>query len=205
MAARLAAAEAAQPMKFLGALQAIRDVLKDNPQVYVVNEGANALDLARNTIGMQVPRHRLDCGTWGVMGIGMGYAIAAAVETGDPVVAIEGDSAFGFSGMEIETICRYHLPVVTVILNNGGVYRGDDPSASKDPAPTALRARHEFLIAAFGGKGYRATTPSEVATALREALAARVPALIDCVIDPADGTESGNIAHLNPKGITVQQ
>jgi oxalyl-CoA decarboxylase len=205
MAARLAAAEAAQPMKFLGALQAIRDVLKDNPQVYVVNEGANALDLARNTIGMQVPRHRLDCGTWGVMGIGMGYAIAAAVETGDPVVAIEGDSAFGFSGMEIETICRYHLPIVTVILNNGGVYRGDDPSPSKDPAPTALRARHEFLIAAFGGKGYRATTPSEVATALREALAARVPALIDCVIDPADGTESGNIAHLNPKGITVQQ
>src|SRR4029079_16101342 len=97
MAGRLEAALTAHPMKFLGALQAIRDVLHDNPQVYVVNEGANALDLARNTLGMQVPRHRLDSGTWGVMGIGMGYAIAAAVETGDPVVAIEGDSAFGFS------------------------------------------------------------------------------------------------------------
>jgi oxalyl-CoA decarboxylase len=205
MATRLEAAKSAEPMKFLGALQAIRDVLADNRQVYVVNEGANALDLARNTIGMQVPRHRLDSGTWGVMGIGLGYAIAAAVETGDPVVAIEGDSAFGFSGMEIETICRYNLPIVTVILNNGGVYRGDDPSGSDDPAPTALNARHEYLIKAFGGKGYRATSPSEVATALREALAARVPALIDCVIDPTDGTESGNIAHLNPKGITVQK
>jgi oxalyl-CoA decarboxylase len=205
MAGRLKAAETAHPMKFLGALQAIRDVLHENPQAYVVNEGANALDLARNTIGMQVPRHRLDSGTWGVMGIGMGYAIAAAVETGDAVVAIEGDSAFGFSGMEVETICRYNLPIVTVILNNNGVYRGDDPSASGDPAPTALKARYELMIKAFGGRGYQATTPAEVATALREALASGGPALIDCVIDPADGTESGNIAHLNPKGITVQR
>ncbi|MGI5521755.1 oxalyl-CoA decarboxylase [Micromonospora sp. CA-259024] len=205
MAKRLKAAETAHPMKFLGGLQAIRDVLRENPQVYVVNEGANALDLARNTIGMQVPRHRLDSGTWGVMGIGMGFAVAAAVETGDPVVAIEGDSAFGFSGMELETICRYNLPVVTVVLNNGGVYRGDGASASADPAPTVLRARHDLMIAAFGGRGYRATTPAEVAAALREALALRQPALIDCVIDPTDGTESGNIAHLNPKGITVQR
>jgi oxalyl-CoA decarboxylase len=205
MAGRLQAVETAHPMKFLGALQVIRDVLRENPQAYVVNEGANALDLARNTIGMQVPRHRLDSGTWGVMGIGMGYAIAAAVETGDPVVAIEGDSAFGFSGMEVETICRYNLPIVTVILNNNGVYRGDDPSALGDPAPTALKARYELMIKAFGGRGYQATTPAEVATALREALASGGPALIDCVIDPADGTESGNIAHLNPKGISVQR
>ncbi|MEV6738883.1 oxalyl-CoA decarboxylase [Streptomyces sp. NPDC051104] len=205
MAGRLKAAETAHPMKFLGALQAIRDVLHENPRAYVVNEGANALDLARNTIGMQVPRHRLDSGTWGVMGIGMGYAIAAAVETGDPVVAIEGDSAFGFSGMEIETVCRYNLPIVTVVLNNSGVYRGDDPSASDDPAPTALKARHDLMIEAFGGKGYQATTPAEVATVLREALAAGGPTLIDCVIDPTDGTESGNIAHLNPKGISVQR
>jgi oxalyl-CoA decarboxylase len=205
MAARLESAETAHPMKFLGALQAIRDVLRDNPDVRVVNEGANALDLARNTIGMQAPRHRLDSGTWGVMGIGMGYAIAAAVETGNPVVAIEGDSAFGFSGMELETICRYNLPVVTVILNNSGVYRGDDVSATEDPAPTALRARHHLMINAFGGKGYQAARPAEVATALRAALASGEPALIDCVIDPSDGTESGNIAHLNPKGITVNR
>lgn len=204
MAGRLEAALTAHPMKFLGALQSIRDVLADNPHVYVVNEGANALDLARNTIGMQVPRHRLDSGTWGVMGIGMGYAIAAAVESGEPVVAIEGDSAFGFSGMELEVICRYNLPIVTVILNNGGVYRGDDPSTTSDPAPTALRAQHEYMIKAFGGKGYHATTPEEVETALREALASGRPALIDCVIDPSDGTESGNIAHLNPKGISTK-
>ncbi|MFB7494450.1 oxalyl-CoA decarboxylase [Streptomyces sp. NPDC056161] len=201
MSGRIEAAGTAQPMKFLGALQAIREVLRDHPRAYVVNEGANALDIARNVLDMQVPRHRLDCGTWGIMGIGMGYAIAAAVETGDPVVAVEGDSAFGFSGMELETACRYGLPIVTVILNNSGVYRGDDVSTTSDPAPTALRARYHLMIDAFGGRGYRATTPAEVSRALREALASGRPALIDCVIDPTDGTESGHLTNLNPKGI----
>ncbi|WP_127358280.1 oxalyl-CoA decarboxylase [Actinacidiphila soli] len=193
------------PMQFMGALKAVRDVVHEHPETYIVNEGANALDIARNVIDMHVPRHRLDSGTWGVMGIGMGYAIAAAVETGCPVVAVEGDSAFGFSGMELETICRYKLPVITVIMNNGGVYRGDDVNPlENDPSPTTLmlEARHDKMIEAFGGKGYHATTPAEVTAALTEALASGGPALIDCVIDPSAGTESGHIAHLNPKGIT---
>jgi oxalyl-CoA decarboxylase len=195
------------PMQFYGALRAIRDVLREHPGTYVVNEGANSLDFARNVIDMQVPRHRLDSGTWGVMGIGMGYAIAAAVESGAPVVAIEGDSAFGFSGMELETICRYRLPVVVIVLNNGGVYRGDDVnSVSADPSPTTLtpQARHDRLIEAFGGKGYRATTPTQVTIALTGALMSGGPALVDCVIDPADGTESGHLTHLNPTGVGNQ-
>ncbi|MDT5366316.1 MAG: oxalyl-CoA decarboxylase [Mycobacterium sp.] len=192
------------PMQFYGALRAIRDVLREYPHAYVVNEGANALDFARNVIDMHVPRHRLDSGTWGVMGIGMGYAIAAAVESGAPVVAIEGDSAFGFSGMELETICRYRLPVVTIVLNNGGVYRGDGVNTvSADPSPTTLmpRARHDRLIEAFGGKGYQATTPDQLTIALTGALMSGGPALIDCVIDPSDGTESGHLTHLNPTGV----
>jgi oxalyl-CoA decarboxylase len=195
-------AEDAHPMRFYGALRAVRDVLRERPDVYVVNEGANALDITRNVIDMRVPRHRLDSGTWGVMGIGQGYAIAAAVETGAPVVAIEGDSAFGFSGMELETICRYDLPVTVVVLNNGGVYRGDDiNTTSADPAPTRLdpAAHHERLIEAFGGAGYHAATPEEVADALGKALASGRPALVDCVLDPSAGTESGHIANLNPK------
>jgi len=188
------------PMRFYNALGAIRSVLQENPGVYVVNEGANALDLARNVIDMELPRHRLDTGTWGVMGIGMGYAIAAAVETGGPVVAIEGDSAFGFSGMEVETICRYRLPVTVVILNNGGVYRGDEASAGTDPAPTVLNARahHELIAEAFGGKGYHVTSPPELRSALAEAIASNGPAIIDCELDPAAGVESGHLASLNP-------
>lgn len=198
-------AENPHPMRFYNALGAIHSVLQDNRDVYVVNEGANALDLARNVIDMELPRHRLDTGTWGVMGIGMGYAIAAAVETGKPVVAIEGDSAFGFSGMEIETICRYRLPVTVVILNNGGVYRGDEATAdtaaaASDPAPTVLnaRARHELLAEAFGGKGYHVTTPSELRAALTEAIGTGAPSIIDCELDPAAGVESGHLSNLNP-------
>jgi oxalyl-CoA decarboxylase len=190
------------PMQFSNALRAVRDVLRDRPDVYVVNEGANALDMARNVIDMQVPRHRLDSGTWGVMGIGMGYAIAAAVESGAPVVAIEGDSAFGFSGMEVETICRYGLPVTVVVLNNGGVYRGDEVNTvSSDPSPTTLdpTAHHERIIEAFGGAGYHVTTPGQLTAAVEAALASRGPALIDCVLDPGAGVESGHLTHLNPK------
>jgi oxalyl-CoA decarboxylase len=190
------------PMKFYNALRAVRSVLASRPDVYVVNEGANALDITRNVIDMQRPRHRLDSGTWGVMGIGMGYAIATAVETGDPVVAISGDSAFGFSGMEVETICRYRLPVTVIVLNNGGVYRGDDANpGSSDPSATTLDpgAHHERLIEAFGGTGYHVTTPDELEEALRASLGARAPALIDCVLDPSAGTESGHLTHLNPK------
>ncbi len=190
------------PMDFYSALRAIRDVLADKPDVYVVNEGANTLDFGRNVIDMHEPRKRLDAGTWGVMGIGMGYAIGAAVTSGKRVVAIEGDSAFGFSGMEIETICRYSLPIVIVVFNNSGIYRGDDVNRSgdADPSPTVLmkNARYDKLIEAFGGTGYHATDPQGLTNALTDALASGKPAIINCVIDPTAGTESGHLQSLNP-------
>ncbi|MGB6794031.1 MAG: oxalyl-CoA decarboxylase, partial [Pseudolabrys sp.] len=99
------------PMDYHGALGVLRTIVKERPDAIFVNEGANTLDLARGIVDMYQPRKRLDVGTWGVMGIGMGYAVGAAIETGKPVLAVEGDSAFGFSGMEVETICRYKLPV----------------------------------------------------------------------------------------------
>src|SRR5256886_1967611 len=113
----------ASPMDYHGALGALRTIIKERPDAILVNEGANTLDLARGVIDMYKPRKRLDVGTWGVMGIGMGSSIAAAVETGKPVLAIEGDSAFGFSGMEIATICGYRLPICIVGFNNDGIYR----------------------------------------------------------------------------------
>src|SRR5256712_2424143 len=136
---RMAAPPAAhpRPRDFYSTLGPIKGVLADKPEVYLVNEGANTLDIARNVIDMRMPRKRLDSGTWGVMGIGMGYAIGAAVVSGKPGVAIEGDSAFGFSGMEIATICRYHLPIVTVVFHNRGIHPRDDvhPSRGAHPPP----------------------------------------------------------------------
>ncbi|MEX3933927.1 oxalyl-CoA decarboxylase [Paraburkholderia phymatum] len=197
------------PMNFHSALRVLRDIVKQNPDINVVNEGANTLDYARAIIDMYEPRKRFDSGTWGVMGIGMGFAIGAAVTSGKQVLAIEGDSAFGFSGMELETICRYELPVCTVIFNNNGVYRGTDvnPTGGKDVAPTVFvkDARYDKMIEAFGGIGYNVTTPEELEKALKEAIASGKPTLINAVIDEAAGTESGRLTNLNPQSAAMKK
>ncbi len=192
------------PMDYHGALGALRTIIKERPDAILVNEGANTLDLARGVIDMYQPRKRLDVGTWGVMGIGMGSAIAAAVETGKPVLAVEGDSAFGFSGMEVETICRYNLPICVVIFNNDGIYRGTDVnSAGSDPATTVFvrGARYDKMMEAFGGVGVNATTPDELKRAVNAAMDSGKPTLINAVIDPAAGSESGRIGNLNPQSV----
>ena len=191
------------PMDYHGALGVLRTIVKERPDAILVNEGANALDLTRGVIDMYKPRKRIDVGTWGVMGIGMGYAVGAAVETGKPVLAIEGDSAFGFSGMEIETICRYQLPVCVVIFNNDGIYRGTDVNkgGGSDPATTVFvkGARYDKMIEAFGGTGVNATSPDELKRAVNAAMDSGKPTLINAVIDPAAGSESGRIGNLNPQ------
>jgi oxalyl-CoA decarboxylase len=192
------------PMDYHGALGVLRTVIKERPDAILVNEGANALDLTRGIIDMHQPRKRLDVGTWGVMGIGMGSAIAAAIETGKPVLAIEGDSAFGFSGMEVETICRYKLPICVVILNNDGIYRGTDlNSAGSDPATTVFvkGSRYDKMMEAFGGVGVNATSPDELKRAVNAAMDSGKPTLINAVIDPAAGSESGRIGNLNPQSV----
>ncbi|UCH19142.1 MAG: oxalyl-CoA decarboxylase [Burkholderiales bacterium] len=190
------------PMNFHSALGAIREIVKERPDIIVVNEGANTLDFARSIVDMYEPRKRLDVGTWGIMGIGMGFSVAAAVTTGKPVIAIEGDSAFGFSGMEVETICRYNLPVCVVVFNNNGVYKGTDVNPrGGDAAPTVFvkNARYELLMQAFGGVGVLAKTPDELSRAIKEALASGKPTLINAIIDETAGTESGRITNLNPQ------
>jgi oxalyl-CoA decarboxylase len=190
------------PMNYHSALNVMRDIVKDNPDAILVNEGANALDFTRSIVDMYKPRKRLDVGTWGVMGIGMGFAVAAAVVSGQPVIAVEGDSAFGFSGMEVETICRYNLPVCVVVFNNNGVYKGTDvnPTGGTDVAPTVFvkGARYDKMMEAFGGVGVHATTPAELRAAVEEAVRSRKPTLVNAVIDETAGTESGRITSLNP-------
>ena len=201
MATQLAARPS--PMSFHSALSVIRDQVKARPDAIVVNEGANTLDFTRSIVDMYEPRKRLDVGTWGIMGIGMGFAVAAAVVTGKPVIAIEGDSAFGFSGMEVETICRYNLPICVVVFNNNGIYKGTDinQGGGSDVAPTVFvkNARYDKLMEAFGGVGVHATTTEELQKALASAVASGTPTLINAVIDETAGTESGRITMLNPQ------
>src|SRR5438477_4840269 len=189
------------PMNFHSALAVVRDIVQANPDAMFVNEGANALDFTRSIVDMYKPRKRIDVGTWGIMGVGMGYCVAAAVVTKQPVIAIEGDSAFGFSGMEVETLCRYNLPVCIVVMNNNGVYKGTDVDPNgRDPAPTVFvkGARYDKIIEAFGGVGVHVTTPAELRKAMDEALRSKKPTLINAVIDETAGTESGRITSLHP-------
>ena len=199
----------AVPMDYHSALGSLRTIVKQRPDSILVNEGANTLDFARSIIDVFKPRKRLDVGTWGIMGIGMGAAIAAAIETGERVLAIEGDSAFGFSGMEIETICRYNLPICVVVFNNNGIYRGTDrnPTGGADVAPTVFvkDSRYDQMMAAFGGVGVYATTPDELSRAVNEAMDSGKPTLVNAIIDENAGTESGRIGNLNPQSVVPKK
>ena len=206
--AKFAARERSEqvPMSHFNALGAIKKVYdRYHGDLILANEGANTLDDCRNIIDMTKPRHRLDCGTWGVMGCGTGYAIGAAVSTGKRVLYIGGDSAFGFDGMEVEVACRYALPITFVVLNNGGVYRGDfeNLGSDGDPSPLTLTydAHYEKMIEAFGGKGYYATTPEEVERMVGEAVDSGHPCFVHVQIAQYAGRESGNIGALNPKPV----
>lgn len=205
-AERLSAAAPLSPMNHWSALSAVKPIIEANPDVILINEGANTLDDTRDAIDMTLPRHRVDCATWAIMGMGMGSTVGAAVATGKSVVAIEGDSAFGFSGMDFATVCRFKLPVTVVVFNNGGIYNNigvnpsTDPAIEHDPAPTTLdiAARYEKMGDVFGVKGYYVATPAELSAALTEAIASKAPAIINVQLAPDAGKESGHIGYLNP-------
>lgn len=200
--ARLQAAATAMPMNHWTALNAIKPVMDANPDVILINEGANTLDDTRDTITQSLPRHRVDCASWSIMGMGIGSTIGAAVSTGKSVVAIMGDSAFGFSGMDFSTICRYKLPVTVVIFNNGGIYNGVgvDPADPAGVAPTTLdvNARYDKMGEAFGADSYYVTTPQQLADALKAGIASRKPTMINVQLAADSGKESGHIGYLNP-------
>ena len=200
-AKRIADSEAKPTLGFYSVIEPINDLMQKHPDTYIVSEGTNTLDIGRNLIGMQKPRHRLDTGTWGVMGVGLGYAIATAVETGKPVIALEGDSAFGFDGMEMETICRYHLPITVVIVNNGGIYNCDRNVVKDQIGPTVLdhAAHYAEISKAFGGDSYRVSNYAEMKDALEKAYESGNPSIIDAQIPESMGKESGHIGNLNPQ------
>jgi 2-hydroxyacyl-CoA lyase 1 len=173
------------PMNYYRVLREIRDQI--GPDAIIASEGASTMDIGRTVLPNEHPRHRLDAGTFGTMGVGLGFAIAAAaVHPDKKVVAVEGDSAFGFSGMEVEVACRYRLPITFIILNNNGI--GGGPN-ELDPARVPVNAyvpnaRYERVIEAFGGKGYFATTPEELSRSLKEALHDPMPNIVNVMLDP---------------------
>lgn len=156
------------PLRYHAVLGLIDRLLP--PSSIIVNEGANTMDIGRVVLQVHQPRSRLDAGALGTMGVGVGYAIATQLvhlESERRVVTVQGDSAFGFSAMEIETACRYQLPIVFIILNNNGIYSGEPELSTHHPlllSPTSLspNSRYDLLAVAFGAQGYHVTTLAEL-------------------------------------------
>jgi 2-hydroxyacyl-CoA lyase 1 len=175
------------PMNYYRVLKEIRDILPRD--AIIASEGANTMDIGRTVLPNFLPRHRLDAGSFGTMGVGLSFAIAAAAVHPDKrVVAVEGDSAFGFSGMEVEVACRYNMPITFIILNNNGISGGPavmDPSRPPMPTSYVPQARYERVIEAFGGDGYFVETPDQLRPALDKAFAAGKPSVVNIMINPS--------------------
>jgi 2-hydroxyacyl-CoA lyase 1 len=174
----------------MGYYRVFREIQEQAPAGTIIQaEGAQTMDISRSVLMHEEPRLRLDAGSFGTMGVGLGQAIAAQVVHPDKkVICIEGDSAFGFSGMEVETACRYKLPIVFVIVNNnsigGGVKRLPEDPWAAPPSGYVIDAGYEKMIEGFGGKGYLVRTPEELGTSLKQALDDEMPSIINVLIDP---------------------
>jgi 2-hydroxyacyl-CoA lyase 1 len=174
------------PMGYYHPIRVVRDLLPRD--AIIVSEGANTMDIGRTVLPNFLPRSRLDAGTYGTMGVGMGFALAAALVHPDrKVVALEGDAAFGFSGMEVETAVRHQLPITFIIINNNGIGSGVselDHEAGLPAGVYTVDARYEKIMEAFGGKGYFVTKPEELEPALKSAFADSGPTIVNIMIDP---------------------
>jgi 2-hydroxyacyl-CoA lyase 1 len=169
--------------------RALKDVAAWTPDdAIIIGEGASTMDIGRTQLFNSRPRHRLDAGSYGTMGIGMGFVVAAAVVHPDkPIISVSGDSAIGFSGMEMETVCRYNLPVKIVVFNNGGIGPGhakhpDNPLKNLKPNALIYGARYDKMMEAFGGKGWFVENPKDLKSALEQATAFKGPALVNVMI-----------------------
>ncbi|ROT83717.1 putative 2-hydroxyacyl-CoA lyase 1 [Penaeus vannamei] len=197
---RAMAEDISVPLNYYAVFSHLQQLLPSD--CIIVSEGANTMDIGRTFLLNRLARHRLDAGTFGTMGVGLGFAIAAALYArdhapGQRVVCVEGDSAFGFSGMELETIYRYNLPIVVIIINNNGIYGGLDKELFQDirdgvdvtlaTPPTSLlpSARYERMASIFNESGHLCTTIPELESAVNLSLAeSQKPSLINVLINP---------------------
>ncbi|TAQ83794.1 hypothetical protein B7494_g7884 [Chlorociboria aeruginascens] len=185
---------------------------EDGGVVYV-SEGANTMDISRSVFPVEHPRLRLDAGTYATMGVGLGYAIAAHCAYNLPspegsttsslrkkIICLEGDSAFGFSLPEVETMARYGMDILIFVVNNGGVYHGDSAdgdawlklqeNSKAGNTQGGLRSTslgfevgYEKVAEMCGGKGYLVRTPEELAKATEEGYNAQVPVVVNIIIE----------------------
>ena len=186
--------------------RAFRDIAPWIPEnAIIIGEGANTMDIGRTQMPNHRARTRLDAGSFGTMGVGMGFVLAAAAVHPDrPIVSVSGDSAIGFSGMEMETVCRYKMPVKIIVLNNGGIGSGAAslPVNPLQAAPGHLTVgcRYDLMMEAFGGKGFFVKDPKDLKPALEGAMAHKGPALVNVQLHHQAGRKPQQFAwHGSPE------
>ena len=190
------------PMNFQSALNVVRDIVKANP-TRCSSTRAPTRSTSRAHRRHVQSRASASTSARGDHGHRHGLRVAAPWSTGQQVIAVEGDSAFGFSGMEVGD----DLP-----LQPAGVHRDheqqrrvprrrEEPDGGADPSPLGVRqdARYEKMMEAFGGVGVPWHDAGRAAPAMEEAIRSRRPTLINAVIDEA-AAPSGRITSLNPDG-----
>jgi acetolactate synthase I/II/III large subunit len=166
----------------------------------VIGDGGDFVSYAGKYVESYQPGCWLDPGPYGCLGTGMGYATAARIAHPDrQVVLLSGDGAFGFCGMDADTLVRHQLPVVIVVGNNGiwglekhpmhAIY-GYDVAADLQPG-----CRYDEVVRALGGAGETVTEPDELGPALDRAFNAGGPYVVNVLTDPADAyPRSSNLA-----------
>ncbi len=175
----------AVPMGYYRVLREIRDALPKD--AIVVADGANVMDISRQVVTTSLPRHRLDAGVYGNVGVGLPFAMAAhLVHPEKKVVVLQGDWSIGFNGMEMETLARYGLPVVCVVFQNGNnlTWHRDYVSGHGSPREYTPSIRYDLMMKALGGGGETVETPIELRNALDHALTVEGPYLINVIMDP---------------------
>tara|TARA_B100000700_G_scaffold309897_2_gene389739 strand:+ start:3884 stop:5545 length:1662 start_codon:yes stop_codon:yes gene_type:complete len=172
------------PLQYYPALKSIDDALERD--AIIVAEGASTMDISRTVLNNYEARTRLDAGSFGSMGLGHGFAVAAQVEYPNRrVLCLQGDGAFGFAGTECEVAVRYNLPITWVVFNNGGIgghTQEQIDSGTVPPGAMSPGARYDLMMEGLGGKGYQAETIDELNAALADAFKLGGPSLINVPI-----------------------
>jgi acetolactate synthase I/II/III large subunit len=156
----------------------------------VIGDGGDFVSYAGRVIDSFKPGCWLDPGPFGCLGTGPGYALAAKLaHPGRQVVLLLGDGAFGFSGMEFDTLARHGVNVVGVMGNNGIWALEKHPmeflygySVAADLRPAT---RYDQVVEALGGHGELVERPQDVAPALERAFQSGKPALVNVLTDPS--------------------
>ncbi|GAB7355310.1 hypothetical protein MBLNU459_g5844t1 [Dothideomycetes sp. NU459] len=174
--------------------------------IVYISEGANTMDISRSFFEVESPRLRLDAGTHATMGVGPAYAIAAhSAYNNDPnvkprkIVCLEGDSAFGFSMAEVETMARYDMDILIFVINNGGIYHGDSDGSdewlqlkentvagrSGGLRSTSLgwEVGYEKMAEMCGGQGYLVRNCTDLERAVEQGFHAKVPVVVNVIIE----------------------